>query len=200
MNYYENKIRKNLNPKDFLQNAKEEFPGQSLESFSREYSNMENIILGFQFEPVCAKQACPNYSVGFPLRIQHDRFSTQEWCNCEKCEKMPTSLECVCCIEIPAFKAFHLNLKARLSWNTAVLELFAVEFNCDVNYFFEEFSQKFLRNHFLVLVWCFKNDSFSCILLLFWESYKIFEAAFLENTSWQLSLYIIWFRVSPKRK
>ena len=76
LNYYENKIRKNLNPKDNLRNAKQEFPGQSLESFSR--YNMENIILDFQFEPACAKQARPNYSVGFPLRIQHGRFSTQE--------------------------------------------------------------------------------------------------------------------------
>ena len=81
----------------------------------------------------------PNYSVGNPLQIQHDRLSTQEWCNCEKCEKIPTSLECLHCHEIPAFKAFHLKFKARLSWNTAVLELFALEFNCEENYFLEEF-------------------------------------------------------------
>ena len=83
LNYYENKIRKKLNPKDFFRNAKQEFPGQSLESFSREYYNMKNKTLGFQFEPVWAKQARPNYSVGNPLRIQHDRLSTQEWYNCE---------------------------------------------------------------------------------------------------------------------
>ena len=35
---------------------------------------------------------------------------------------------------------------------------------------------------------------------LFWGSYKIFKATFLENTSWQPSLYIIWFGVSPKQK
>ena len=29
---------------------------------------------------------------------------------------------------------------------------------------------------------------------------KISKAAFFENTSWQPSLYIIWFRVLPKRK
>ena len=113
---------------------------------------MENKIFGFQFESVCAKQARPNYSVGNPLRTQHDRLSTEEWCNCEKCEKMPTSLGCVRCHAIPAFGVFHLNFKARLSWNTAVLELFAVEFNFERNYFLEGFSQKFLRNHFLVLV------------------------------------------------
>ena len=61
---HENKIRKNIDPEDFLGNAKQKFPRQSLESFSREYYNMENKILGFQFEPVCAKQTCPNYSVG----------------------------------------------------------------------------------------------------------------------------------------
>ena len=84
---------------------------------------------------LCApsKHACSNYSVGNPLWIQHNRLSTQEWCNCEKCEKMPTSLECMRSHEIPAFKAFHLNFKTRLSWNTAALELFAVEFSCEGN-------------------------------------------------------------------
>ena len=61
---HENKSRKKINPKNFLQNAKQEFPCQSLESFSGEYYNMENKILDFQFEPVCAKQTCPNDSVG----------------------------------------------------------------------------------------------------------------------------------------
>ena len=78
-----------------MQNAKkQEFPGQSLESFSGEYYNMENKILDFQFEPVCGKQTRQNYSVGSDqdeAEIQYDRWSTQEWCNCEKCEKMPTS-------------------------------------------------------------------------------------------------------------
>ena len=48
MNNYvlsENKIRKNINLKNFLWNAKQE------------YSNMENKILDFQFEPVCATLA-----------------------------------------------------------------------------------------------------------------------------------------------
>ena len=60
----QNKIRKNINPKNFLRNAKQEFPCQSLKSFSGEYYNMENKILDFQFGPVCAKQTRPNYSVG----------------------------------------------------------------------------------------------------------------------------------------
>ena len=45
MNNYvlqENKIRKNINPENFLRNAKQEFPCQSLENFSGEYYNMEN--------------------------------------------------------------------------------------------------------------------------------------------------------------
>ena len=51
----QNKIRKNINPENFLRNAKQEFPCQSLESFSGEYYNMENKILDFQFGPVlCA--------------------------------------------------------------------------------------------------------------------------------------------------
>ena len=32
--------------------------------FLWEYYNMENKILDFQFEPVCAKQTHPNYTVG----------------------------------------------------------------------------------------------------------------------------------------
>ena len=35
---------------------------------------------------------------------------------------------------------------------------------------------------------------------MYLRKYKISKAAFLENTSQQPSLYIIWFRVSPKRK
>ena len=37
--------------------------------------------------------------------------------------------------EVEAVKAFHLEFKARLSWTTAVLEIFAVEFN--LNHFLE---------------------------------------------------------------
>ena len=61
------------------------------------------------------------------------------------------SLECVRCHEIRVFKAFHLNLKQG-SPGKSCTELFAVEFNCEGNYFLEEFSQKFLRNHVLALV------------------------------------------------
>ena len=124
----------------------------SFESFSREYYNTENKFLGFHFQPVCTKQARPNYSVANRLRIQHDRLNTQEWCNCGKCEKMRTNLECVRCHEIPTFKAFLSNLKARLSWNTAVLELFAVEFNCEGNYFLEEFFSEICWESFLSLL------------------------------------------------
>ena len=53
---------------------------------------------------------------------RHNRLSSQEWCNCQNCEQMPTRLECVCCHEIPEVKAFHLKGKARLSSNTAALE------------------------------------------------------------------------------
>ena len=122
-------------------NAKQEFIYQSLESFSREYYNMENKIYGFQFESMCVKQTCPNYSFGSDqdeAEIQYDRLSTLEWCNFQKCEKMSTSLECVCHHEIPAVKAFYLKFKAKLSWNAAVLESFAVEFNCVGNHYLED--------------------------------------------------------------
>ena len=101
-----------------MPNAKQEFLYQSSESFSREYYNMENKIFGFQFKPMCIKQTRPNYSVGSDqdeVEIQYDRLSTLEWRNCEKCEKISTSLECMCYHEIPAAKAFHLKFKARLS-------------------------------------------------------------------------------------
>ena len=103
---------------------------------------MENKIVGFQFESVCVKQTRPNYSVGSDqdeVEIKYDKLSTKEWRNCEKCEKMPAKLECVYCHEIPAVKAFHLKFKSRLSWNLAVLEFFAAEFNCVGNHFLEEF-------------------------------------------------------------
>ena len=90
----QNKIRKNINAENFLRYAKQEFPCQSLESFSREYYNMENKILDFQFGPVCAYQTRPNYSVGSEqdeVEIQYDRWSAPEWCNCEKCKKISTS-------------------------------------------------------------------------------------------------------------
>ena len=51
----QNKIRENINPKNFLRNAKQEYQCQSLESLSGEYYNMENKILDFRFGPVlCA--------------------------------------------------------------------------------------------------------------------------------------------------
>ena len=49
------KIRKNINPENFLRNPKQEFSCQSFESFSGEYYNMENKILDFRFGPaLCA--------------------------------------------------------------------------------------------------------------------------------------------------
>ena len=53
--------------------------------------------------------------------------------------QLPTSLQCLCCHKIPAVKAFHLKFKARFSWNTVVLEIFAVGFNCVGSHFLEEF-------------------------------------------------------------
>ena len=73
-----------------MRNAKQEFPCQSLESFSEKYYNMENKILDFQFTPVCTNQTRPNYSVGSEqdeAEIQYDRWSRPEWGNCEKCKK-----------------------------------------------------------------------------------------------------------------
>ena len=65
-----------ITPKNFLWNAKQEFPCQSVESFSEEYYNMDNKILDFQFGPLCASQICSNCSVGSDqdeAEIQYDR-------------------------------------------------------------------------------------------------------------------------------
>ena len=67
-----------------MQNAKQEFICQSLESFSGEYYNMGIKIFNFQFGPVCANQTRPDYSVGSDqdeAEIQYDPWSTQEWSN-----------------------------------------------------------------------------------------------------------------------
>ena len=93
MYYTRTKLGK-INPENFLRNAKQEFPCQSLERFSGEYCNMENKILDFPFGPVCANQTRPNYNVGSDqdeAEIQYDRWSAPEWCICEKCEKISTS-------------------------------------------------------------------------------------------------------------
>ena len=58
--------------------------------------NMEDKILGFQFEPVSAKWTCPVYndwSNQDETETQNGRLSLQEWCNHKAFEKMPTSLE-----------------------------------------------------------------------------------------------------------
>ena len=50
---------------------------------------MENKIFGFQFEPVFTKQSHPSYSDGSDqdeVETPHDRYSSQECCNCKNCE------------------------------------------------------------------------------------------------------------------
>ena len=43
---------------------------------------------------------------------QHNRLSSQEWCNCQN-KKISTRLECMCCHEIPEVKAFNLKGKSK---------------------------------------------------------------------------------------
>ena len=111
---------------------------------------MEDKILGFQFEPVSAKRTRQSYNDGSDQdepETHHNRLSSQEWCNCQKCKKMPTGLECVCCHEIPEVKAFHLKGKARLSWNTAALEFTEVVVcRCFSKYVFLKISPYSLEN------------------------------------------------------
>ena len=86
---------------------------------------MEDKILSFQSEPVSHKWTQPSYNDGSDQdepESKDNRLSSQEWCNCQNCEKIPIRLECVCCYEIPEVRAFHLRGKATLPWNTAALE------------------------------------------------------------------------------
>ena len=58
-----------------MRNAKQEFPCESLESFSGEYYNKENKTLDFQSGPMCANQIRSNCSVGSKqdeAEIQYD--------------------------------------------------------------------------------------------------------------------------------
>ena len=88
MYYTRTKLGK-INPENVLRNAKQEFPCQSSEILSGEYYNMENKILDFRSGPVCADQIRPNCSN--LSKVQYDRWSTPEWRNWEKCEKISTS-------------------------------------------------------------------------------------------------------------
>ena len=86
---------------------------------------MEDKIPCFQLESVSAEPTRPSFNDGSDQdepETQHNRLSSQEWSNCQNCEKMPTRLQYVCCHEIPEVKACHFKGKARLSWNTAALE------------------------------------------------------------------------------
>ena len=77
--------------------------------FGKNYlENMEDKILGFPFEPVFAKPTRPSCEQGEP-DTQHNRLSSQVWCNCQNCKKMRTRLECLCCHKIPEVEAFHLK-------------------------------------------------------------------------------------------
>ena len=134
----ENKIRKNINPKDFLWNAKQECPCQSLESFSIAWKIKSTLTC------VCQTNS-PNLQCWKWPRWSRNPCMT-DWVHkngapvkkVKRCQ-LPTSAECMCCHEIPAVRAFHLKFKARLLWNTAVQEFFAVEFNCVENHFLEGF-------------------------------------------------------------
>ena len=69
----ENKIRKNKNYKDFLLNTNKYFQA---EIWKTSLENMEDKILGFQFEPVSAKPTRPIYKFQNAFRLKGNaRFS-----------------------------------------------------------------------------------------------------------------------------
>ena len=106
---------------------------------------MVDKILHFQLKPVYTKPTRQNYNDGSDQdepETLHNRLSSQEWCICQNCKKIPSKLECMCCYEVPEFKTFHLKGKARLSWNTAALEFTeAVVRRCFSKHVFLKMSQ-----------------------------------------------------------
>ena len=81
LNYYENKIRKKLNLKTFCRMESKNFQAKVWKV------SLENTaiwkILAFSLN-LCAPNKLAQISVGNPSWVQHDRLSTQEWCDCEK--------------------------------------------------------------------------------------------------------------------
>ena len=133
---HENKIRKNINPfKTLCRTQSKNFYTKvrkvSLENTTtwkiKSSASSLNLCASNKLAQITALEAT-RVSDQDEAEIQYDRLSTLESCNCEKCEKMSISLECLCYNEIPAVKAFHLKF----------LEFFAVGFNCVGNHFLED--------------------------------------------------------------
>ena len=79
-----------LNPKNFLRNAEQEFPCQSLASFSGEYYNMEKKSLTFSLD-LCAPNKLAQVTVLEATKMEHQKSSmtdgvhengTTEECEC----------------------------------------------------------------------------------------------------------------------
>ena len=80
--------------------------------------NIEDKVLGLQIGLVSAKWTRPSYHNGSDqdeAETQHDRLISQEWCNNRNCEKMPTSLVCVCCHKMSEVKVLYYLQRENLS-------------------------------------------------------------------------------------
>ena len=80
--------------------------------------NIEDKVLGLQIEPVSAKRTHQSYHYGSDqdeAETQHDRLISQEWYNNRNCEKMPTSLVCVCCHKMSEVKVLYYLQRENLS-------------------------------------------------------------------------------------
>ena len=117
--------------------------------------------------------------------------SSRIQCNCEKYAKMPTSLESVCCQEIPAVEAFHLKFKGNLSWNRAVLNFFAMEGNlqCRKSFLSIAFLRIFQKSFLSLIFNVFKMTLFSGIsqLLCFYCAKIIPVSCSLPDIYWECS-------------
>lgn len=73
-------------------------------------------IIGFQFEPERPnnKQQIPSYNDDEPdapesPAASRTQIDVSEWCLCEKCERMPSAVECLCCNEVDTIKYLQLR-------------------------------------------------------------------------------------------
>ena len=69
-------------------------------------------VLGFQFEPIRSTPTEPDYmgksdeEISSRTRINEN---VADWCSCGNCKKMPTAIECVCCLELKDIRTYKSN-------------------------------------------------------------------------------------------
>ena len=80
-------------------------------------------ITGFQYEPEWSdteEGSRNNHAISYKdddevVPLEHSKPRSSEnlntWCQCGRCKALPTTQECLCCIEIDEIKYHHLGGK-----------------------------------------------------------------------------------------